>query len=195
MREIRLPEHLDVGEGYGTVAWNVRAIWETYAGWFHHRSTTELYAVPPGAGRRRPRGAPPAPTRSPPPPGARLDAGEPVAALHLTDLVLAVEPTHAGGARWRPTPTSARSPRARTSGSGPGSPGRSSELGGAMNSGRVRLRGHRVARHRRAPAASATRSPRAFARRGRRRHRDGHPRRAGRLRHRPRRLRLPTGAR
>lgn len=44
MREIRLPTHLDVGEGYGTVAWNVRAIWENYAGWFHHRSTTELYA-------------------------------------------------------------------------------------------------------------------------------------------------------
>ena len=25
--------------------WNVRAIWENYAGWFHHRSTTELYDV------------------------------------------------------------------------------------------------------------------------------------------------------
>ena len=64
MREIKLPDHLDVGEGYGKTRWNVRAIWETYAGWFHHRSTTELYA---GARRRRspatwsPR---PAPTRS-----------------------------------------------------------------------------------------------------------------------------------
>ncbi len=47
MREVRVPEHLDVGEGYGQTKWNVRAIWENYAGWFHHRSTTELYGVPP----------------------------------------------------------------------------------------------------------------------------------------------------
>ncbi|MCX6397070.1 MAG: MBL fold metallo-hydrolase [Propionibacteriales bacterium] len=49
MREIRLPEHLDIGEGYGKVSWNVRAIWENYAGWFHHSSTTELYDVPASA--------------------------------------------------------------------------------------------------------------------------------------------------
>ena len=46
MREIQLPNHLEVGEGYGKVAWDVRAIWENYAGFFHHRSTTELYGVP-----------------------------------------------------------------------------------------------------------------------------------------------------
>ncbi|WP_378741034.1 MBL fold metallo-hydrolase [Nocardia brasiliensis] len=46
MRELRLPEHLCVGEGYGTVAWAVRAIWELYAGWFHAGSTTELYGIP-----------------------------------------------------------------------------------------------------------------------------------------------------
>ena len=33
MREITLPSELEVGEGYGTVQWNVRAIWENYAGW------------------------------------------------------------------------------------------------------------------------------------------------------------------
>ena len=49
MREVRVPEHLDVGEGYGKTSWNVRAIWEMYAGWFHHRSTTELYGVAPSA--------------------------------------------------------------------------------------------------------------------------------------------------
>ena len=61
MREVRTPDHFDVGEGYGKTSWNVRAIWENYAGWFHHRSTTELYDVPPtavaadlvAAGRRR----------------------------------------------------------------------------------------------------------------------------------------------
>lgn len=48
-QEIRLPPELAVGEGYGTVRWDVQAIWEHYAGWFHHESTTELYSVPPRA--------------------------------------------------------------------------------------------------------------------------------------------------
>ena len=47
MREVRVPEQLDVGEGYGKTSWNVRAIWEMYTGWFRHRSTTELYGVAP----------------------------------------------------------------------------------------------------------------------------------------------------
>jgi alkyl sulfatase BDS1-like metallo-beta-lactamase superfamily hydrolase len=46
MSEISLPAEMEVGEGYGKVSWSVRAIWESYGGWFHHRSTTELYAVP-----------------------------------------------------------------------------------------------------------------------------------------------------
>ena len=43
MREIALPAEYEVGQGYGKVAWDVRAIWENYSGWFHHESTTELY--------------------------------------------------------------------------------------------------------------------------------------------------------
>ena len=50
MREIRLPEHLDLGEAYGRVDWSVRAIWETYAGWFHQHSTLDLYGAPPEQG-------------------------------------------------------------------------------------------------------------------------------------------------
>jgi alkyl sulfatase BDS1-like metallo-beta-lactamase superfamily hydrolase len=46
MREIELPSEFEVGQGYGKVSWSIRAIWEHYAGWFHHRSTTELYSVP-----------------------------------------------------------------------------------------------------------------------------------------------------
>ena len=45
MRELALPDDIEVGQGYGKVAWNVRAIWESYAGWFHYRSTTELYGI------------------------------------------------------------------------------------------------------------------------------------------------------
>jgi len=45
MREVTLPAECEVGQGYGKVAWDVRAVWENYSGWFHHRSTTELYPV------------------------------------------------------------------------------------------------------------------------------------------------------
>lgn len=34
MQEIKLPPQLDVGEGYGKIAWSVRGIYESYAGWF-----------------------------------------------------------------------------------------------------------------------------------------------------------------
>ena len=101
MREVRVPEHLDVGEGYGKTSWNVRAIWEMYAGWFQHRSTTELYGVAPRSiaadvvtrgRRRRARRGRPQPTST---------AGAPCEALQLTDLVLAVEPRQRRGARRR----------------------------------------------------------------------------------------------
>ena len=81
MRDVRLPPHLDVGEGYGLVSWNVRAIWETYAGWFHHRSTTELYGIAPSDVAPDLVAAAGAWTRSSPRAGARLDADEPVAVL------------------------------------------------------------------------------------------------------------------
>jgi alkyl sulfatase BDS1-like metallo-beta-lactamase superfamily hydrolase len=45
-REVKLPPELTVGEDYGTVIWAVEAIWHEYGGWFHFRSTTELYGVP-----------------------------------------------------------------------------------------------------------------------------------------------------
>jgi alkyl sulfatase BDS1-like metallo-beta-lactamase superfamily hydrolase len=47
MREIRTPPELTLTEEYGRVAWNVRAIWHEYTGWFDpSRGTTELYAMP-----------------------------------------------------------------------------------------------------------------------------------------------------
>ena len=42
-----LPEKLSVGEGYGTVEWVIRSIYEGYTGWFRHNSTTELYSYSP----------------------------------------------------------------------------------------------------------------------------------------------------
>lgn len=90
MGEVRLPAGFDLGEGYGKTSWNVRAIWETYAGWFHHRSTTELYDVPPAAVAAdvvEAAGADSLVSAA----RAHVDADRPVAALHLTDLVLAVD--------------------------------------------------------------------------------------------------------
>jgi len=94
MREIQLPDRFDIGEGYGLTSWNVRAIWENYTGWFHHRSTTELYHVPPSAvaGEIVAAAGAEALARAA---RAHLDAGEPLQALHLTDLVLAAEPSSA----------------------------------------------------------------------------------------------------
>ncbi|BCZ20515.1 alkyl sulfatase dimerization domain-containing protein [Mycobacterium senriense] len=95
MREVKMPEHLDIGEGYGKTSWNVRAIWEMYTGWFRHRSTTELYDVAPDSVAADVVSAAGA--------DALLDAaranlavGRAVQAIHLTDLILAAQPLHAG---------------------------------------------------------------------------------------------------
>ncbi len=92
MREVELPEEIRIGEFHGKVAWAVRSIWDEYSGWFHYDSTTSLYGVPRSsvsadlaelaggvdvlAARAR----------------QRLDADQPLEALHLTDIALGVEP-------------------------------------------------------------------------------------------------------
>jgi alkyl sulfatase BDS1-like metallo-beta-lactamase superfamily hydrolase len=96
MRDIRLPPELVLGEGHGKAAWNVRAIWAEYAGWFDYdEGTTALYDTPRssvsadlidlagGAGALIDR--------------ARLHMGEGRAleALHLIDIVLEAAPTTA----------------------------------------------------------------------------------------------------
>ena len=96
MREIALPPELEVGEGYGQVAWSVRAIWESYAGWFHHRSTTELYAVPPASVHPdlvELAGGPDAVVKRA---REKLEAGAPLEAIHLAEIALAAEPSHPG---------------------------------------------------------------------------------------------------
>ncbi|MFP6640233.1 MAG: alkyl sulfatase dimerization domain-containing protein, partial [Myxococcota bacterium] len=92
MREIQLPPELALSEGYGRVMWSVRSLWETYTGWFDFESTTGLYPVPArqiypdlvaAAG-----GVDPILTRA----RARLEAGQPVQALHLVEVAEASEP-------------------------------------------------------------------------------------------------------
>ncbi|MDG2303392.1 MAG: alkyl sulfatase dimerization domain-containing protein [Candidatus Binatia bacterium] len=99
MREIELPPELEVGQGYGKVSWDVRAIWELYAGWFHASSTTELYPEPvstvyedlvelAGGAERVASGA-----------AAKVAAGDPVAAIHLAEIALAADDANATALR------------------------------------------------------------------------------------------------
>jgi alkyl sulfatase BDS1-like metallo-beta-lactamase superfamily hydrolase len=92
MREITLPPECEVGQGYGKVAWDVRAIWENYSGWFHHESTTELYPVgfdAVAADVVELAGADALVQRA----RAHLAEGRPVHAIHLAELV---PPDHPG---------------------------------------------------------------------------------------------------
>lgn len=95
MRDIRLPPHLELGQGYGTVAWDVRAIWENYSGWFHHRSTTELYPIDPteiSADLVELAGADALVARA----RVHLDAGRPVQAIALAEKVTDADSQHSG---------------------------------------------------------------------------------------------------
>ncbi|OBA58667.1 MBL fold metallo-hydrolase [Mycobacterium sp. 1100029.7] len=97
MREITLPAEYEVGQGYGKVSWDVRAVWENYSGWFHHRSTTELYAIEfgaVGADVVELAGADALVDRA----RTHLAEGRSLHAIHLGELVAAARPDH-GGAR------------------------------------------------------------------------------------------------
>jgi alkyl sulfatase BDS1-like metallo-beta-lactamase superfamily hydrolase len=93
MREIRTPPELTLTEEYGKVAWNVRAIWHEYSGWFDPaRGTTDLYGVP---------AASVAPAVVEVAGGVEglaerarefVRQGKPIEALHLLDIALAAEP-------------------------------------------------------------------------------------------------------
>jgi alkyl sulfatase BDS1-like metallo-beta-lactamase superfamily hydrolase len=95
MREIRLPEQLDLGEAYGRVDWSVRAIWETYAGWFHQHSTLDLYGASPETGAPEivelAGGTDAIADRA-----AALVGSDPLAAIRLCELALAVDARHRG---------------------------------------------------------------------------------------------------
>jgi len=93
MREIALPDRLAVGEAYGRVDWGVRAIWESYAGWFHQHTTLDLYGAAPEQGAAEivglAGGADTVAERA-----TALAARDPLTAVRLCELVLAVDPDH-----------------------------------------------------------------------------------------------------
>ncbi len=100
MREIRLPENLNVGEGYGKLTWSIRGIYEGYAGWFDMNPAT-MYEVPPAS----PYADLVKMAGGPDPVVARalevLKKGQAAEALRLTDAALSVDTSHRGALEAR----------------------------------------------------------------------------------------------
>jgi alkyl sulfatase BDS1-like metallo-beta-lactamase superfamily hydrolase len=90
MREIKLPPTVDLSESFGKVSWSVRGIYDGYAGWFDMNPST-MYELPPSAvypDLVKLAGGPEPVVRLA---LDKLEAGKPVEALHLTDVVLAYD--------------------------------------------------------------------------------------------------------
>ncbi len=93
MREVALPAELKIGEFHGKVSWAVRSIWAEYSGWLHYEDgTTALYGVPrssvDGDLAELAGGAEAIAARA----RARLDAGDALEAVHLSDIALGADP-------------------------------------------------------------------------------------------------------
>src|SRR5580698_4460603 len=90
MREIKLPPNSNLTESFGKVSWSVRGIYDGYAGWFDMNPST-MYELPPSAvypDLVKLAGGPEPVVRLA---LEKMDAGKPVEALHLTDVVLACD--------------------------------------------------------------------------------------------------------
>ncbi|HUH63720.1 MAG TPA: MBL fold metallo-hydrolase [Terracidiphilus sp.] len=91
MQEIKLPASYNLTEQFGKVSWSVRGIYDGYAGWFDLNPST-MYELPPSSvypDLVRLAGGPDAVTDLA---LKKLAAGQPIEALHLTDVALAYDP-------------------------------------------------------------------------------------------------------
>ena len=94
MQEIKLPPELELVQNHGKVDWAVKTIWEYYMGWFHFDSTTQLYPVPARdvyADLAKVTGNAGLLSLA----QNYLAQGEPVKALHITEIALAGSPQKA----------------------------------------------------------------------------------------------------
>lgn len=95
VREFAFPDNRAIGDFHGKASWAVKSIWREYSGWFHYEDgTTALYGVPQkwvhgdlvelagGADRIAERAQ------------AKVEAGKPLEAIHLADIVLNAEPVN-----------------------------------------------------------------------------------------------------
>jgi len=96
MREVVPPPELALTEEYGKVAWNVRAIWHEYTGWFDpSRGTTELYGVPASSVSSTFVDLAGCINRLIEKAHGYIKAGKPLEALHLLDIAEAAETENA----------------------------------------------------------------------------------------------------
>jgi len=88
MQEIKLPASFDLTQSFGKVSWSVRGIYDGYAGWFDLNPST-MYELPASSvypDLVKLAGGPDAVVRRA---LEKVEAGKPVEALHLTDVILA----------------------------------------------------------------------------------------------------------
>jgi alkyl sulfatase BDS1-like metallo-beta-lactamase superfamily hydrolase len=100
MQEIKLPARFNLSEVFGKVSWSVRGIYDGYAGWFDANPST-MYEVPPSSvypDLVKLAGGPESLVRLA---LEKVDAGKPVEALHLTDVVLSSDQKNAGALNAR----------------------------------------------------------------------------------------------
>lgn len=101
MGSIELPPELAIGQGHGKLPWLVRAIWEEHLGWFRYESSTELYNVPPSAVSgdfiELAGGVDIVLQRA----QERLNANEPLHALHLVAAVLTIDVANVNALRLK----------------------------------------------------------------------------------------------
>jgi alkyl sulfatase BDS1-like metallo-beta-lactamase superfamily hydrolase len=100
MQEIKLPASFNLTESFGKVSWSVRGIYDGYAGWYDTNPST-MYETPPSSVY------PDLVKLAGGPEGIvklaleKVGAGNPVEALHLTDVVLASDPSNSGALEAR----------------------------------------------------------------------------------------------
>jgi alkyl sulfatase BDS1-like metallo-beta-lactamase superfamily hydrolase len=100
MQEIKLPATFGLTESFGKVSWSVRGIYEGYAGWFDTNPST-MYELPPSSiypDLVRLAGGPDPLIKLA---REKLETGNPVEALHLTDVALAYDAKNIGALNAR----------------------------------------------------------------------------------------------
>jgi alkyl sulfatase BDS1-like metallo-beta-lactamase superfamily hydrolase len=91
MQEIKLPATYNLSEVFGKVSWSVRGIYDGYAGWYDGNPSS-MYELPPFSVYPDLVNLAGGPDRVVQLAFEKLRAGQPVEALHLTDVALASDP-------------------------------------------------------------------------------------------------------
>lgn len=93
MNEIKLPAALDIGESYGNLIWSIRGIYEGYVGWFDLNPAT-MYERPASSAYPEVVKLAGGPDAIAALAAKRVETGDAVAALHLTNIALTADPRH-----------------------------------------------------------------------------------------------------